>query len=694
MIRRQEQIDWIESMGLLPLPVVPLDAMEGEAILDDKGVLCKVAFYEPRNNKPVYHRGKAPSYFNERGKFRFATWKEAETVEPEWFINDSVGVGTRCTNTIRYIDIDQHAEAVFNFFKGRLGDRLNGVRVERTPSGGYHIPIKLMSPLSEEKEIDNYIVPDVAGKEKIGELRGEHQMVVNAPTTGYALLDEYTFGLLTLEGYELEGLLGMYDQGKFNQATQDALNSKQDDGSQATVAAYKEIQGHVNERGLDPAEADALVQRVAEVQGTAHKLDRVLKNIDPVSCTASGHINTVSNTEVDSSVHNTSNVNVDVTSNTGDVTDDDGLLVPIDFEKEREERNNRKYLVSELLPKGQLNLLHGESSAGKTLLMLDLMMSVMSGQDFLGHPVEKGLVMHIDTDRAEKTREYLEYRGFDKDVLGDEIWSNYLMFNSLTLPQNMEKLKKTIQHYQPVLVVFDSLTTLTTIDVNKDEIATKVLQPLKEIFETLKTTGIVIHHDNKTKETNSQGKVKGSALIPARVDARWHLAVKPSGVRELRFEGHIAHKLYELDITNGFDEWYEKGCFTPTLELSRSLEELSSNRDKVVAVLQNNPGRRFDNPELAKHIGVSNSTVRALTRSLASDGTINKERDPDKKNGWVYFIPSPVSSVADEVMEQKKQQKIAIDELVNSTSAEEWDKLVDRQSLHDEWSLDVDNVPF
>ncbi|MGV2830449.1 AAA family ATPase [Myxosarcina sp. GI1(2024)] len=673
MVTRKEQIDWLEELGLLPLPVVPLDGIEGATLLDDDGKPYKVAYYRG-DGKPVPHKGKAPSYFNEHGQFRFASWRDTDTVEPEWFINDSVGVGTRCTNTIRYIDIDQHAEAVFNFFKGHLGDRLSGVRVERTPSGGYHIPIKLMSPLPSE--IDNYIVPDVAEKEKIGELRGEHQMVVNAPTTGYTLLDDYTFGLLELEGYELEGLLGMYDQKNFNQATQAALNTKQEDGSNATVTAAKEIYGHVNDRGLDPVEADRLVQRVADVQGTAHKLDRVLKHVDPVTCNASGYSYSTSN-----STHN-----VDGTTETPKKKERRLQLLGLDDISV--DVDDRQYLVSELLPKGQLNLLHGESFTGKTLLMLDLMMAIITGDNFLGHNVEKGLVLHVDTDRQGKTRTYMTDRGFDKEVLGSDS-KNYLTIgNGLSLPRDFDEFKDIILEVKPLLVVVDSLTTVTAIDVNKDEIATKVLQPLKEILEDNKVTGIIIHHDNKSKDVASQGKVKGSALIPARVDARWHLSLKPNGVRELRFEGHISHKLYELNLTPNCDDWISEGCFTLTLELSRQLEEASSNREKILLVIKDNPSKQFSNSDLATHLGVSVNTVRDNTNALSKDGTIKKTRDPNKKRGWLYFIESPVTlSTEDEVMENQKRQQAAINYLMEDRVTRMAEV---SRTIHD----DFESVPF
>jgi hypothetical protein len=177
----------ILHQGLIPLPVAPKQCAKKypKWYKDKKSNTFKIARDKKGNIEPKYS-GKNPSYLDAFGspniinhkdfKNRFPSYGELKT----WFCNPNTGIGTRGGNGISWIDLDvknleNPEEFIADFIEK---NNLSESWIERTPSGGCHIPVML----GEKPDFTKFSI----GEHKdIGEIIDDELFIVCAPTTGY-----------------------------------------------------------------------------------------------------------------------------------------------------------------------------------------------------------------------------------------------------------------------------------------------------------------------------------------------------------------------------------------------------------------------------------------------------------------------------------------------------------------------------
>ena len=144
------------------------------------------------NPKPLFN-GKNPSYTRADGTPKLISWKKYAQKNPtdaelkEWFQNDTVGVGTVPTNGYCFIDLDRKNFDSDKTCKNALARILEGVPRtyhEATPSGGFHIAVKLTdSP-------NTFVNFALEGLGHCGELRYNGKgFIALAGTPGYKSLN-------------------------------------------------------------------------------------------------------------------------------------------------------------------------------------------------------------------------------------------------------------------------------------------------------------------------------------------------------------------------------------------------------------------------------------------------------------------------------------------------------------------------
>lgn len=185
------------------------------------------------------------------------------------------------------------------------------------------------------------------------------------------------------------------------------------------------------------------------------------------------------------------------------------------------------WLVNQMWTRGAFGFLAGESKTYKSLLALDMAVSVASGTPFLSYfqipaasqgPVllwqeenDEGLVQErlrrIETDRGlgpSSNGRFLSLNGSSYQLgfgnrhaidLGDE--------------KDLKYIRRQIHRLKPVLVILDPLYMMTpALDENESAAITPMLVNLKKIQDETKTSIQVVHHYKKPQ----QGAAKGRAM--------------------------------------------------------------------------------------------------------------------------------------------------------------------------------------
>ncbi|MBD1835408.1 AAA family ATPase [Cyanobacteria bacterium FACHB-472] len=196
--------------------------------------------------------------------------------------------------------------------------------------------------------------------------------------------------------------------------------------------------------------------------------------------------------------------------------------------------NGLKWTIPELLPSGETALLVANPKTGKSLLAVDAVFAVATGEsDFLGIPVKQGRALLISVDESpSSTQQKLLNRGFKAD---DE---NLHVMTSFDVSQ-MAKLEAELEAFRPTLVVVDCLKRIThgrEISENSAEFS-DIVYDLKELFTKYGASGILIHHTNKNAEAVGVNRVRGSSAIAGATWGIWDLQhiLKPSPSDKKKF---------------------------------------------------------------------------------------------------------------------------------------------------------------
>ncbi|MCA1791970.1 MAG: AAA family ATPase [Thioalkalivibrio sp.] len=164
---------------------------------------------------------------------------------------------------------------------------------------------------------------------------------------------------------------------------------------------------------------------------------------------------------------------------------------------------------------GQLHWVHGEPGSGKTILTLALTYQLAA---------EGKRIMWIDEEAGKvQTARRLQGLGADPDVLRERF--RYYARPGLSLdPASLDALLRTVEGYQPDLIVFDSVADVLGAsgldeDSNADVTtwAKKMLEPLKFDYGAAL---IAIDHVTKSKEGRG-GYARGAGAKKSKTDAAW-----------------------------------------------------------------------------------------------------------------------------------------------------------------------------
>lgn len=182
------------------------------------------------------------------------------------------------------------------------------------------------------------------------------------------------------------------------------------------------------------------------------------------------------------------------------------------------ERGPVPYLCDELkIGPGSVTIIGGSGFGGKTLVCMDMAVSVMTGTPFLGRfAVQRGRVAHFDYemgDRLTGTRyiRMLRDRGIDGSTLPDDSLGCYLLPRAIS-PESIDEMTYLAQG--ATLCIVDAFRGAFVSVSENDSSSRACLDMLTRVSERTGCTMLVIMHSKKeSKDIDVRGSLRGSSSL-------------------------------------------------------------------------------------------------------------------------------------------------------------------------------------
>jgi len=291
-------------------------------------------------------------------------------------------------------------------------------------------------------------------------------------------------------------------------------------------------------------------------------------------------------------------------------------------------KEERQYLVENLLHVSSISILAAKPKEGKTTLATELAYCVVEGESFLDNfPCKKGAVLYF---ALEEMRDYfvdnVKLRGMQRD---SEL---YLQFHRAS-QDSISSLVNLCHRVKPALVIIDHLALFTEIEEVSDynEI-TRVLSPLREVARETGTHILILHHMNKHAQGASG--IFGSVALQGSVDTMMIIATKGE-LRCLSTIQRYGQNLTDVVITvNEQTRQVSSDCVTAEKSNDRNVTELASKILDIVSQA-NNP---VTQSEMMKAVRGKASDKIAALRGLVEVGKILRSGSGTRGNEFHYSL--------------------------------------------------------
>ena len=194
--------------------------------------------------------------------------------------------------------------------------------------------------------------------------------------------------------------------------------------------------------------------------------------------------------------------------------DDCGFLVTGD--KLNQPSGDSRWVIPELLPRGEVTVLAADPDIGKSLLGYDLCKALIRGEKWLGFNVPKMRVLILQLEEGAGCVSRLKAHGFFDFATKGVEWDLGDSFD-LAKPRHRQQLRSMIKSGVDFIFI-DPLRAVRSlaIDENTAEFGKRVVRPLRKLITEEDGTALLIHHNSR-----GSGKFAGNGDIKAAV---WGLA--------------------------------------------------------------------------------------------------------------------------------------------------------------------------
>lgn len=185
-----------------------------------------------------------------------------------------------------------------------------------------------------------------------------------------------------------------------------------------------------------------------------------------------------------------------------------------------------KWLVKNLLARDSLALVYGQSSVGKTFVVIDIALAVARATgEWFGRKAKSGGVFYIAGEGARglvnRMKAYCQHHGVDPEEVQASFYAGALNL----LDENAAEIAmETVRLLKPSLVIIDTLaTTMIGGDESSAKDMTSYLASAKMLRRASKACVLIVHHSGKDESRGA----RGSSSLRAAVDTE--IAITQNG---------------------------------------------------------------------------------------------------------------------------------------------------------------------
>lgn len=199
-----------------------------------------------------------------------------------------------------------------------------------------------------------------------------------------------------------------------------------------------------------------------------------------------------------------------------------------DLEKERPQE---RWLIESLWGRESVGLIGGTPKTMKSFLGLDFAVSVASGTPALDRfPVQAPgrALIYLAEDGHSQVRSRIEalcrHRGLSIDHLDVVVIIEPTV--RLDTPRDQVRLRATVAHFQPRILIIDPLVRIHSLDENSSQDISRLLGYLRDLQRFFKLPLILIHHTTKKAHAQPGQALRGSSDLHAWGDSNAYLSRK------------------------------------------------------------------------------------------------------------------------------------------------------------------------
>ncbi len=195
------------------------------------------------------------------------------------------------------------------------------------------------------------------------------------------------------------------------------------------------------------------------------------------------------------------------------------------------------------------------------------------------------------------------------------------------LPEGLVRLEATLAAFKPKLLLLDPLIRLHRADENSVSEMSVILDGLRSLARSSKTSILLVHHARKAASGNGGAGLRGSSDLHAFGDTNLYLRrLTQDSVLELKIEHRAAAAPEPVRLKLHVDDQAEPSARFEVLDSARQ-DDPTTQRIFGLITKSEVP---LSSAALREKLGVRNQTVAEALKLLLADGRIQR----DGRDGW------------------------------------------------------------
>ena len=298
-----------------------------------------------------------------------------------------------------------------------------------------------------------------------------------------------------------------------------------------------------------------------------------------------------------------------------------------------EDRPAVPYVIDELFQECTVSVVAGDGGTGKTSLMLNAMLNVARGTEFIGKSTVQSPTLFINEELADDlfaSRVKQVALGCDAVETDQVHWTSMAGFDFLHNADDVLLLERFILETGSKLIVIDALSdVMPSGDENTSKDMTNLFLSLRKVASDTHSAIVMIHHVNKN------GGFRGSSDIKNKADNMYIVTMNDGGEVALKPEKVRNGSPKTLHVQMDFS--IEKIVITVPERPSKSFGNLSESEDEVYGLFLRHKSLTIKDVQ-AKVNEQSTVTARKNVFELAKKGYIRRPRGDGGQGSKATYV--------------------------------------------------------